>query len=651
MTLIRQLIIVIITLFVVLFAGNVYLSVQSTREFLKNQLSTISQDTATSLGFTLSPHMASNDLVMAESVIRATFDSGYYRELVVRDVDGKVLVERHAPAAIEGVPGWFVSRFPLETPKGEAMISTGWMQAGTVSVAANPGFAYATLWGSSVQSFWWFLLCSVGAFVLGVVLLHFVLRPLRAVESQAKAICAREYPVQPKLPWTLELRSVVEAMNRMTQKVRDMFAEQAEAMERLRADAYRDPLSGFANRRYFDIQLRHLIETPELFESGALLFLELRDLKQLNDRKGYQAVDTLIAETAKLIDKVCQTQGAGDADIARLAGGTFAILLGSTADGQDERIARALVASLPDLAAQGLVDEGDIGHVGIARWHGQPAAQLLAEADLALRTAQGNEANSFHRHEQNQARDFEALSLTRWRQLLEEVIAEQRIELHLQTVETCDARRVVQEEVLLRIRDADGTVIPAGLFIPMAKRLEMIQSFDQLVVDSALTKLSGSSGSTLLAINLFPASVHDQKFVSWLCQRLLQAGELRKRLIFEVAEFGSAEQLDDLRHWVDQLHRIDVRTSLDHFGKGFASFGYLSTLKLDFLKIDGSFIRGISSNKDNQFFVDALVKIAHGLDITVIAESVENEDDRRTLEGLRLDGVQGFGVSRPLLWE
>src|SRR6185369_13010668 len=125
---------------------------------------------------------------------------------------------------------------PLQTPRGEALVMAGWQQAGTVSVAANPGEAYMTLWSNSVQSFWWFLGSSVLTFILGILALHFVLRPLRAVEQQAKSICDREYPVQNKLPWTLEPRSVVEAMNRMAVKVRDMFQEQTEAMERMRSE-------------------------------------------------------------------------------------------------------------------------------------------------------------------------------------------------------------------------------------------------------------------------------------------------------------------------------------------------------------------------------------------------------------------------------
>ncbi len=118
MTLLRQLIIVIVTLFTLLFAGSVLINVSNTRSYLNNQLRSISQDMATSLGLSLSPHMANNETVIVESMISAVSDSGYYREVILSDMQGKAIVKRIQPQAIEGVPQWFVRLIPLETPRG-----------------------------------------------------------------------------------------------------------------------------------------------------------------------------------------------------------------------------------------------------------------------------------------------------------------------------------------------------------------------------------------------------------------------------------------------------------------------------------------------------------------------------------------------------
>ncbi|XZG68749.1 bifunctional diguanylate cyclase/phosphodiesterase [Chitinibacteraceae bacterium HSL-7] len=650
MTLLRQLILVIVVLFVVLFTGTVYLSVRNTQTFLDNQLSTISDDTATSLALSVSPHVTQKDWIMVESMVKAVFDGGYYREVSVLDVAGKPVIERQATIRIDQVPQWFIRMFPLGTPRGEALISAGWLQAGSVVVSANPGLAYATLWHNSVEFFWWFLGVSLASLAFGLLLLHFILRPLAAVEEQAKAICDREYPVQRKIPWTLELRSVVEAMNRMTQKVRDMFAEQAEAMERVQSEAYRDAVSQLPNRRHFDMQLKHLVDTPEEFSTGALLFIELHDIKKLNEQRGYQAVDTLIAETAKLLETISE-QHAHEPYLARLAGGTFAIIDAGASDEEAKQLAGALVAALPSLHEKGLSDESCIGHVGVARYSGQGVAQLLSEADLALRTAQSTGQNALHIFEQQSA-GFDALTQSQWRTLLDDVIQHDRIELHLQPVHAADSNDVLHHEVLLRIRDAAGALIPAGLFIPMAKRLDMVSALDRLVVSHCVRRIAaGHAPSGLLSINVFPASIQDSAFVQWLTTLLEGNPEVKSRLMFEVPEYGVAEQLEPLRAWVDVLYSRGVRTAIDHFGRGLSSFSYLSTLKIDCLKVDGSYIRGIAENKDNQFLVDSLLTIAHGLDLTVIAESVEHDEDIAMLRKLGMDGVQGFGIAKPFPWQ
>ena len=649
MTLLRQLTVVIVTLFVLLFAGSFAISVNNTRMYLNVQLRTISQDTATSLGLTLSPHMAEKEMVIVESMVNAVFDSGYYREVVIRSIEGKPLLERIQPIRIDGVPQWFVNLFTLETPRGEALIMAGWQQAGTVTVAANPGHAYATLWSNSVEAFWWFLGASIVTFGLGMVALHYVLRPLRAVEQQARAICDREYPVQKKLPWTLELRSVVVAMNRMTSKVKEMFDEQAAAMERLRAESYRDSLTGLANRRYFDMHLRQLIESGEEFQAGALIFLELKDFKAFNERRGYQAGDELLREAGKVIEEACQGQKTAEYFAARLAGANFAVILSNVTDRDALDVGERIVQALPRLQARGLIDTEEVGHAGIAMYRAQGVGQLLAEADMALRAAQTKGANAVHMHEPKSVDQATAFSATRWTEFLRKIIDTRSIVLHVQPVRHCvDREKLMQYEALLRIPGEDGKLISAGIFVPMAKRLGLIQEFDKLVVSEVLSRIAnGRYGETPVAVNLFPSSVQDAGFVEWLSQSLRANPQAGRLIAFEVTEYGALENLDALRLLAQRVGEFGARTGLDHFGRGFSSFGYLSTLKIDYLKIDGGYIRGIAQSRDNRFFVESVTKIAHGLDLKVIAESVETEEEWGALGTLRLDGVQGYGVGKP----
>lgn len=652
MTLLRQLIIVIVTLFSLLFAGSVAINVNNTRNYLNNQLRSISQDMATSLGLSLSPHMAKGEMGIVESLVNAVSDSGYYREVVVLDIAGKPVVERIQPIDIEGVPDWFVHLIPLETPRGEALLMAGWQQAGTVRLSANPGYAYATLWNNSLDALWWFLGSSGFAFVLGVVALHFVLRPLREVEAQAKAICDREYPVQKHMPWTLELRSVVSAMNLMSGKVKEMFTEQAVAMERLRASTYVDTLTGLANRDYFDLQLRQITKARTSSSTNALIFLELAEFKSFNERKGHQAGDQLLRGCAAVIGEVCQEMPNLDYFAARPSGASFAIVVQDTIAADALVLAEKLGAALIRLHERGLTDTDKIGHIGLAIHRGQAAGQLLSEADMALRTAQVKEANAVHMNDSELGSEYSSYSASRWMEVLRHVLDQHRIALFRQPCLSCqDENHVLQHEALMRIHGEDGKIIPANVIIPMAKHLHMTLEFDKHIVIDALTRLERpENAAAVVAVNLFPMSIQDSGFIAWLCDTLRAHASTAPRLAFEVTEHAVADKLDALRGWVERVSELGAKTGLDQVGKGFRSFSYLSELKIDYIKIDGSFARNIHENRDNQFFVDALVKYAHGLDIMVIAESVETRDEWDMLKSLRVDAVKGYGVARPAEW-
>lgn len=648
MTLLRQLVIVIVTLFILLFVGTLLLSISNTRAYLNDQLRTISQDTATSLGLTLTPPMAENDMVVVDRMVSAVSDSGYYREVVVNDVEGKPLVSRKQDVKLGDVPQWFVDIVPLETPRGEALIMAGWQQAGTVRVEANPGYAYVALWSNTVESFWWFLAASSVTLLLGVLALHFILRPLRDVELQARAICDREYPVQKKIPWTLELRSVVEAMNRMSTRVKEMFDEQTASIERLRSENYRDSLTGLANRRYFEMNLKQLIETGK---HGALLMLELKDFKQYNEKRGYEAGDDLLRNTAEFVEAICKAQPHLEYFTVHLSGANFAVVLNNAGEPEAMDLANQMAKSMMRFKERGLVDGDEVGHIGVALFSGQSYSELLSGVDMALRAAQQQGPNAVQLLVPGKTDAGAVHSAMQWGEILRDALQNRRISLMVQpakSAEEAERGTVLHYEALMRLSDAAGVTIPAVVYTPVAKRLRLGTDFDRAMISEVLSRLAARRyGDTPVAVNLFPASLQNLDFTDWLYAELQKAPEAAARLLIEVSEYGVIENIEALRDFTAHVAPYGTRVGLDHFGRGFSSFGYLSTLKLDYIKIDGSYVRGIVDNKDNQFFVESVVKVAHSLEIKVFAVSVETNEELNILTALGLDGVQGFGVGRP----
>jgi diguanylate cyclase (GGDEF)-like protein len=649
MTLSRQLTLIILLLFLLVFIGTFTISINNTREYLITQLESHAQDTATSLGLSLTPHMMTNDLAVMNSMVDAIFDRGYYREILLEAVDGKKLIVRVNPVKIEGVPPWFIEMIPLETPRGEALINSGWTEAGTVKVSSHPGYAYDELWRTTKHTALWFLSSTAGALALGLLLIRIVLRPLRAVEEQAEAICNRSYPVQNYVPRTRELRQVVLAMNKVSGKVKQMFEEQSAITENLRQQVYVDSVTGLGNRRFFDSQLQHLLQAREDFVSGGLLLLQLEDFKGYNDRKGYPAGDELLRCTARIVETICVETG--ETVLARLTGANFAIAVLKASLEDVAALAKRLCESLNQLQADGLMEGPGLGHVGAAVFRsGQSMSALFANADQALCTAQSKGPSAWHLFDLGESQAVPA-GARNWHKFLEDVIALRQALLHFQPIRPLRGSGdsdTGHSEVLLRVRDEHGEILSAGVFMPMAVRLGMASQIDKLTLEVLWAHLENARfAGRRYAVNLTPVSIADRVFVNWLTTLMRTSPGKAARLIFEIPEYAAVRNMDALKQLMLQLKPYGCHFSIDHFGRGFTSFAYLHSLKVDFLKIDGGYIRGIDSDKDNQFFVQALAKTAHEIDVRVIAENVETQAELNILESLYVDGAQGYLIGRP----
>jgi len=646
LTLARQLILVICVLFVLLFIGTLGIAVNNTRGYLDDQMHSHAEDTATSLGLSLKPALESGDVPLVETMVNAIFDPGYYREITIRKPDGSVLVERVLPVRIAGVPQWFVRLIPLEAPSAERELSAGWQRAGTITVKSHPGYAYRELWSVAIDTFWWFLGVFLMVSLLLGVALRILLRPLRAVEEQALAICDRQFPVQEQVPRTRELHRVVNAMNRMTQKVEQMLADQTALSENMRREANEDPVTGLANRRSFDARLNALMESRESFMTGALFLCQIADFKDYNDRHGFGAGDELLNEVGAALRRVFR--GERGSILARFGGGNFAAVVRDVEREAAEALGDALSRELGSLQRRGYHDDADVGHVGIAYYQGnEDVSELLSRADMALRAASRKGANAWSLYDESTVTRTDVQTASEWLTTLREIIEQRRVVLHFQPVKRRLDGRVVHCEVLARITGAGGETLPAGVFIPMAERHGLSPAFDKVVVDSVIETLTRDRKGPTLAVNLSPASVHDPDFAEWLTERLNRAPEQARRLLLEAPEYGVTSDPAAAERFIRAVAPATAGFGLDHFGVGTVSFGHLKRFRLAYIKVDGSYIRSIDDTADNQFLVQSVADIAHGLDIQVIAESVETEPEWKILEQLHVDAAQGYYVGHP----
>ncbi len=636
MSLFRQLWLAVIASTVIAFAGSFVVSMLTARHYLEEQLAIKNSDNASALALSMS--QLDKDPVSVELQVAAVFDSGQYASVRLIDPNGKAMVEKDSPPVAGNVPKWFVDLFPITSQPGHAQVSTGWNQFGTIELVSHSHFAYQELWRGALRLLAWFAIGGGVMGLLGMQLLRRIKRPLDAVVGQAQAISERRFIGIP-VPSTPELKSLAGAMNAMVDRLKAMFAEEAARLEQVRREANLDSLTGLSNRSFFMNQLASALSDDDAIPSGSLIMLRLADLAGINRRAGRETADELLRRVGAVLGE--QARGRLNAVAARLNGADFALLLPGVHDPAAQ--AEKLLHALNDLAAAGLIDGERIGHLASGSYlHGHSVANLLSRLDAALAAAENQSGLAWCRAESHD--DQRTTSNADWKRLLDGAIQTQRLRL-IDFPVAGNAGQLLHLECPLRLQAAeDGEWLAAGSFMPMASRLQMTTELDLAAARLALERIA--AGAPAVAVNLSGESILDAAFRARLYAQIASRKDLAPRLWLEVSEIGAFQHFDEFHAFCDALRPLGCRLGIEHFGRQFSEVGRLHGIGLDYLKVDGSFIRAIDTQTGNQAFLKGLCSIAHNIGLTVIAEGVQTPEELAILPELGFDGATGPAVPR-----
>ena len=441
---------------------------------------------------------------------------------------------------------------------------------------------------------------------------------------------------------------MVEAMNRMTYKVKEMFEEQVTQAEGLRERAYHDPLTGLGNRRYFESQVTARLERRDGATKGIVLLIQIHELEQLNQQRGFQAGDELLKRVATLLQE--ETKQYANCALARLTGGDFGIFLPDAPSWNADPIAASVANKLSRLAAEQITVTDNVGHVGAATYdRSTTLGHLLSEADLALRAAKQTGPNGWGVRVITEETGKMPLGQQQWKDTLEKSLQERKISLNAQpVVKTTDRNHVLHLEVFSRIIQEDGKLLSAGVFMPFAERLKLVSSLDRIVLEEVMQLNRNRIGVDHIAVNISPASLQDDSFRQWVNSILKNPPSDVPRIIFEFSEFGAVQHLSLVKEFSVFVRKSGHAMGLDHYGQSFSNLRYLKSLRPDYVKIDRAYIGELKDEEsDSRFFIASLCSVAHSIDIAVIAAGVETEQQWQILKQLNLDAIQGYVVDRP----
>jgi len=429
-------------------------------------------------------------------------------------------------------------------------------------------------------------------------------------------------------------------------------SESRELNRRLSYHASHDVLTGLVNRREFENRLERALRSAKARETSyALCYLDLDQFKIVNDTCGHSAGDALLGQVGQLLKSKVRWRDT----LSRLGGDEFGVLLEACSLDEALRTAEGLREAVRNCRFQweertfrlGV----SIGVVPIAP-ENEDVASVLSAADSACQAAKEQGRNRVHCFEENDIDLMRRRREMQWAARINTALEEGRFDLYRQSIRPLQADEVgLHYEILLRMRDEQGKVITPDNFIAAAERYGLTPSIDRWVVENTLRWLVSEADErdklAMCSINLSGQSLGDDKFLPFVIEQFHRTGLDARRICFEITETAAIASFSQANRFIQALKELGCKFALDDFGTGLSSFGYLKHFPVDFLKIDGSFVKEILHDPIDREMVRSINEIGHLTNKRTIAEFAENEDIITMLRNLGVDYAQGYGVARP----
>ena len=415
--------------------------------------------------------------------------------------------------------------------------------------------------------------------------------------------------------------------------------------------AEHDPLTSLFNRRKFEKELERAITVATRYNhSSAIIFFDIDQFKYVNDSSGHQVGDELLIKVAEKLRAATRKSDV----VARFGGDEFIILAPNISQGHAENLIGKICHDMSTV----VITDGNEQHrvtvsAGLLMFPEQncSAQDLLATADVAMYRAKEAGRGGWCLASREDINRYEIKNRVNWKTQIENAMEEDRFQLYFQPIMRITDKNISHYECLLRMVDTHGKIIAPGMFIEIAEHTGLIFQLDQRVIELAFQQqeaLIKNGFNVKLSINLSGETLSNPEAFN-IISRMLKAYHLEAHhFIFEITETQAVTNLQAAHDFMIRINSIGGSFALDDFGVGFSSMNYLKQLPVEYLKIDGSFVKTISESHEDQLFVNAINSVGQGMGIKTIAEFVENEAILAVLAELGVDYAQGYGIGKPM---
>lgn len=414
----------------------------------------------------------------------------------------------------------------------------------------------------------------------------------------------------------------------------------------IRAQTFLDPDMGIGNRVFFENRLEALLNIEEQVEQGFVIGLRIEDFDQLLERNK-KAANEMLGQFTQILEQSLKRHPA--ALLARYSERDLAILLTNVSVKDIELLCKHMLKALSHVRVPPPLDPESLYHIGVASFKsGDQLTQVLLEADMAIRAAQLQGGTNWFMYQEQDKVKTVAMGSLQWRTLLERTLMQNGFILYFQSVMQHKPRQVHHQEVLVRLRDNEGKILKASLFMPMAQKCGLIMQIDKQVILKLFRLFEqDTSSQTRCSINLSQEALLNNAFKQWFINELTQKPKQAQRLIVEISEYAMVEYSEELTLFLQQLDRLNVGILVDQVGQYVLSTQYIKHHPISYLKLHSSIVRNIQSKSENQLFIRSLQGTCADTSVKIFAFGLETEAEWQTLKQLNLAGAQGRYFNPP----
>ncbi|BCO13471.1 EAL domain-containing protein [Aeromonas hydrophila] len=486
------------------------------------------------------------------------------------------------------------------------------------------------------------LLIILATSLLGFGLLSMLtLRLQQAERSHQEQVWCRA--LQLRDPTCLTTPEAQAALQQLLAHFNEAERDAHRQISELHNQATQDELTQLQNRHAFRRDMTELLQRDQDTQTATLVLIRATELGKLNAQRGFQSGDAYIKDIANIITRVVSRFPGHQ--VYRISGADFAVLVQPVANIPPPLLGRDLKIAFDHYQQQHELESA--AYSGLTRLSsGQKIEAILARADLALARAQTETVNGWAIQQDDSVVELQGQH--HWKLVLTELLEQERISFTYQPIQPMHRSMLAYNEIYTRFSSADGTVLPTDTLFAMAQRLDMVMRLEQMLVTHVMRQYRAfGSNQSRWGINLSSNLLQNSAFLIWLDRQLLNDPNTSANLVFELDEEHLERNLTGAKRVFELLRRNGSRSAICNFGKGIGSFNLFRELKPDYIKLDPALITGLEQDLTNQQFVRMIVDVSHRMGCQVIAEGVEQLGQKQLLQGMYVDGLQGYLIAKP----